>query len=243
MGVAAVYTPKDFQLNRIMLDLVALADPAPSRPNRLAPDQARVPRFAATLCAQHCGRQLAIGQVGSKTCWHAGRQSARSIALSARDLTELGLITPARRDHSGPNRPPEVTAGRVARMASVFGSDHRRHPARSSDLSANSSPPARPAATSANVATALQDAAQPSPDDVDFCPTMPGSLRRQGRLAGRPPFPLPAARIGSPPDSGGSMTVHIGAKPGEIAETVLLPGDPYRARWAAADLPRQSAVW
>jgi ethylmalonyl-CoA mutase len=28
MGVAKVYTPKDFQLNRIMLDLVALADPA-----------------------------------------------------------------------------------------------------------------------------------------------------------------------------------------------------------------------
>ncbi len=29
MGVSRVYTPKDFQLNRIMLDLVALADPAP----------------------------------------------------------------------------------------------------------------------------------------------------------------------------------------------------------------------
>ena len=29
------------------------------------------------------------------------------------------------------------------------------------------------------------------------------------------------------------MTLHIGAKPGDIAETVLLPGDPYRARWAA----------
>ncbi len=29
------------------------------------------------------------------------------------------------------------------------------------------------------------------------------------------------------------MTFHIGAKPGQIAETVLLPGDPYRARWAA----------
>ena len=29
------------------------------------------------------------------------------------------------------------------------------------------------------------------------------------------------------------MTVHIGAKPGEIAETVLLPGDPLRAQWAA----------
>jgi ethylmalonyl-CoA mutase len=29
MGVARVYTPKDFQLNRIMLDLVALADPKP----------------------------------------------------------------------------------------------------------------------------------------------------------------------------------------------------------------------
>ena len=30
------------------------------------------------------------------------------------------------------------------------------------------------------------------------------------------------------------MTIHIGAKPGEIPETVLLPGDPYRAKWAAA---------
>ncbi len=29
------------------------------------------------------------------------------------------------------------------------------------------------------------------------------------------------------------MTIHIGAKKGEIAETVLMPGDPYRARWAA----------
>jgi purine-nucleoside phosphorylase len=29
------------------------------------------------------------------------------------------------------------------------------------------------------------------------------------------------------------MSLHIGAKPGEIAETVLLPGDPYRAKWAA----------
>lgn len=29
------------------------------------------------------------------------------------------------------------------------------------------------------------------------------------------------------------MTVHIGATAGDIAETVLMPGDPYRARWAA----------
>ena len=29
------------------------------------------------------------------------------------------------------------------------------------------------------------------------------------------------------------MTVHIGANKGEIAQTVLMPGDPYRARWAA----------
>ncbi|MBF9058359.1 purine-nucleoside phosphorylase [Rhodobacterales bacterium HKCCSP123] len=29
------------------------------------------------------------------------------------------------------------------------------------------------------------------------------------------------------------MTVHIGARPGEIAETVLMPGDPLRAKWAA----------
>ncbi|MBP0481454.1 purine-nucleoside phosphorylase [Sagittula salina] len=29
------------------------------------------------------------------------------------------------------------------------------------------------------------------------------------------------------------MTIHIGAKPGEIAECVLMPGDPLRAEWAA----------
>ncbi|MCX7646963.1 MAG: purine-nucleoside phosphorylase [Rhodobacteraceae bacterium] len=29
------------------------------------------------------------------------------------------------------------------------------------------------------------------------------------------------------------MSTHIGAAPGEIAETVLLPGDPRRAKWAA----------
>ncbi|MBR9842661.1 MAG: purine-nucleoside phosphorylase [Rhodobacteraceae bacterium] len=37
------------------------------------------------------------------------------------------------------------------------------------------------------------------------------------------------------------MTIHIGAKPGDIAETVLMPGDPYRAKWAAEnflDAPR-----
>lgn len=37
------------------------------------------------------------------------------------------------------------------------------------------------------------------------------------------------------------MSTHIGAAPGEIAETVLMPGDPYRARWAAEtflDTPR-----
>lgn len=29
------------------------------------------------------------------------------------------------------------------------------------------------------------------------------------------------------------MTIHIGAEPGQIAETVLMPGDPLRAEWAA----------
>lgn len=29
------------------------------------------------------------------------------------------------------------------------------------------------------------------------------------------------------------MSFHIGAQVGEVAETVLMPGDPYRARWAA----------
>jgi len=29
------------------------------------------------------------------------------------------------------------------------------------------------------------------------------------------------------------MTIHIGANPGAIAETVLMPGDPLRAKWAA----------
>ena len=30
------------------------------------------------------------------------------------------------------------------------------------------------------------------------------------------------------------MTVHIGAVEGEIADTVFLPGDPLRAKWAAS---------
>jgi len=37
------------------------------------------------------------------------------------------------------------------------------------------------------------------------------------------------------------MTIHIGADPGDIAETVLMPGDPMRAEWAAhafLDAPR-----
>lgn len=29
------------------------------------------------------------------------------------------------------------------------------------------------------------------------------------------------------------MSIHIGAKAGDIAETVLLPGDPKRAKWIA----------
>ncbi|MFW6091517.1 MAG: purine-nucleoside phosphorylase, partial [Actinomycetota bacterium] len=29
------------------------------------------------------------------------------------------------------------------------------------------------------------------------------------------------------------MSTHIGAAPGDIAETVLLPGDPLRAEWIA----------
>ena len=29
------------------------------------------------------------------------------------------------------------------------------------------------------------------------------------------------------------MTIHIGAKKNQISDTVLLPGDPLRAKWAA----------
>lgn len=38
------------------------------------------------------------------------------------------------------------------------------------------------------------------------------------------------------------MTVHIGAQPGDIAETVLLPGDPYRARWAAENFLKDARL-
>src|SRR5215471_14095159 len=30
-----------------------------------------------------------------------------------------------------------------------------------------------------------------------------------------------------------AMSIHIGAQPGEIAERVLMPGDPLRAKWIA----------
>ena len=42
------------------------------------------------------------------------------------------------------------------------------------------------------------------------------------------------------------MTIHIEAKPGQIAETVLMPGDPMRAQWAAqtflSDVERVNAT-
>ena len=37
------------------------------------------------------------------------------------------------------------------------------------------------------------------------------------------------------------MTIHIGAKPGDIAETVLIPGDPYRAKWVAENFLENAA--
>ena len=39
------------------------------------------------------------------------------------------------------------------------------------------------------------------------------------------------------------MTIHIGAKPGEIAPTVLLPGDPLRARYIAETLLEGAACF
>ena len=38
------------------------------------------------------------------------------------------------------------------------------------------------------------------------------------------------------------MTIHIGAQKGDIAETVLLPGDPYRAKWAAETFLKNSRL-
>ena len=35
------------------------------------------------------------------------------------------------------------------------------------------------------------------------------------------------------------MSIHIGAKEGDIAETVLLPGDPKRAKWIAENYFRK----
>lgn len=39
------------------------------------------------------------------------------------------------------------------------------------------------------------------------------------------------------------MSVHIGAKPGEIAERVLLPGDPLRAKWIAETFLTDAACY
>ena len=38
------------------------------------------------------------------------------------------------------------------------------------------------------------------------------------------------------------MTIHIGASKGDIAETVLMPGDPYRAKWAAENFLRDAKL-
>jgi purine-nucleoside phosphorylase len=51
---------------------------------------------------------------------------------------------------------------------------------------------------------------------------------RFGRMRSDAPPGQAAVLAGS-----GRMSTHIGAKPGEIAETVLMPGDPLRAQWLA----------
>jgi len=38
------------------------------------------------------------------------------------------------------------------------------------------------------------------------------------------------------------MTIHIGAEKGQIAETVLMPGDPYRAKWAAKNFLKDAKL-
>src|SRR6476646_683599 len=40
-----------------------------------------------------------------------------------------------------------------------------------------------------------------------------------------------------------NMSVHIGAKPGEIAETVLLPGDPLRAKYIAETFLEDARIY
>jgi purine-nucleoside phosphorylase len=39
------------------------------------------------------------------------------------------------------------------------------------------------------------------------------------------------------------MSVHIGAQPGDIAERVLLPGDPMRAKWIAETFPKDPVCY
>ncbi|MEX0281143.1 MAG: purine-nucleoside phosphorylase [Arenibacterium sp.] len=38
------------------------------------------------------------------------------------------------------------------------------------------------------------------------------------------------------------MTIHIGAQPGDIADVVLMPGDPYRAKWAAENFLKDARL-
>lgn len=40
-----------------------------------------------------------------------------------------------------------------------------------------------------------------------------------------------------------SMSVHIGAKQGEIAETILLPGDPLRAKYIAETFLENAQIY
>lgn len=39
------------------------------------------------------------------------------------------------------------------------------------------------------------------------------------------------------------MSIHIGAKPGEIAKTVLMPGDPLRAKWIAENFLEDAVMY
>ena len=96
------------------------------------------------------------------------------------------------------------------------------------------------------------DRAQPVAGDDEDARGGVGHLLGEPGVVG-PPEPHPVVRVGgegdvrekafgasrfptlagAPVGNVGAVSTHIGAQPGDIAPTVLLPGDPLRARWIA----------
>ena len=99
-GVAAVYTPKDFDLNRIMADIVRIVDDV----------DPREVVFAGPAARNRCCADVATGLADAKAGSAAGGPPRSNISMST-----LATYRPARSSHRSSRSPADPWPSRSTR--------------------------------------------------------------------------------------------------------------------------------